>query len=184
MSGHAERPLQVLFVCTANISRSPYMELRAKATVGAVGATGVEFASAGVDGVDGYAMDPAMAAELESRGIDPSGFRSRRLAPAMVSSADLVLTAEARHRGVILDEHPAAARRVFTFGQADLALARLDPGVSPESLVSVLAATRGAASASLDIVDPYRRGAEAAAACALIIDGLIERLLPRLQVPA
>ena len=41
-------------------------------------------------------------------------------------------------------------------------------------------AARGGASADLDIVDPYRRGPEAARACALILDKVVDRLLARL----
>ena len=53
--------LQVLFVCTANISRSPYLELRARSLAGDAP---VDFASAGVHARDGTLIDPAMAVEL------------------------------------------------------------------------------------------------------------------------
>jgi hypothetical protein len=41
-------------------------------------------------------------------------------------------------------------------------------------------AARGGATADLDVVDPYRRGPEAARACALILDKIVDRLLARL----
>ena len=41
-------PLRVLFVCTANIARSPYLEVRARQLAGP--GVGVEFGSAGVPG--------------------------------------------------------------------------------------------------------------------------------------
>jgi sulfate adenylyltransferase len=99
----------------------------------------------------------------------------------MVDAADLVLTAEASHRAAILDEHPAATRKVLTMGQADRALDRLDAHLAPADLPAALVAARGPATADLDIVDPYRRGPEAARACALILDTLVDRLLARLS---
>ena len=99
---------------------------------------------------------------------------------SVLARADLVLTAEAGHRAAILDEHPIATRKVLTVGQADRALDRIAPDVPAKDLVTALVAARGGASADLDIVDPYRRGAEAARACALILDTVVDRLLARL----
>jgi sulfate adenylyltransferase len=169
--------LQVLFVCTANISRSPYLELVARSRSDGA----IEFASAGVWAHDGTLIDPAMAVELTARGIGSDAFRSRRLTGSMIGRADLVLTAEARHRAAILDEHPIATRKVLTIGQADRALDRIEPDVPASDLAAALVAARGGATEDLDIVDPYRRGPEAARACALILDRLVDRLLARLM---
>ncbi len=174
-------PLRVLFVCTANISRSPYLELVARSRAGG---DGVRFASAGVYARDDTRIDPAMAVELTARGITSEDFRSRRLTGAMVDEADLVLTAEASHRAAILDEHPIATRKVLTVGQADQALDRLEPGVTGTDVPAALVAVRGGATAQLDIVDPYRRGSEAARACATILDVVVGRLLARLAPDA
>jgi sulfate adenylyltransferase len=171
--------LQVLFVCTANVSRSPYLELVARARAGD---GGPGFSSAGVYARNDTLIDPAMAVELTERGIASDDFRSRRLTGAMVDEADLVLTAEASHRAAILDEHPIATRKVLTIGQADRALDRLDSGVALDDLPAALVAVRGGATADLDIVDPYRRGPEAARACALILDKVVDRLLERMGV--
>jgi sulfate adenylyltransferase len=173
--------LQVLFVCTANISRSPYLELVARHGAGADGSDdGLVFASAGVYARDDSVIDPAMAVELTARGIASDHFRSRRLTPGMVDEADLVLTAEASHRAAILDDLPIATRKVLTVGQADRALDRVGPDVERAAFPAALVAARGGATADLDIVDPYRRGPEAARACALILDKVVERLLARL----
>ncbi len=51
-------------------------------------------------------------------GLDVSGFRSRRLTGELVDEADLVLTAERRHRQFILDDHAHAFGKVLTLGQA------------------------------------------------------------------
>jgi sulfate adenylyltransferase len=170
--------LRILFVCTANISRSPYLELVARARAGEE--LGVTFSSAGVYARNDTLVDPGMAVELTARGIASADFRSRRLTPALLDEADLVLTAEASHRAAILDEHPVASRKVLTVGQADRALDRLEPGVGRAELAAALVAARGGATADLDIVDPYRQGPEAARACALILDVVVDRLLARL----
>ena len=177
MAPDDDEQLHVLFVCTANICRSPYMELLARDRAGD---GPVRFSSAGVSAWDDTLIDPAMAVELSSRGIESDEFRSRRVDAGILARADLVLTAEAAHRVRILDEHPGATRKVLTFGQADQALTRIDPGVAPADLPAALVAARGGAPVSLDIADPYRLGAEAARVAALEIDGLVERLLTRL----
>jgi len=169
--------LQVLFVCTANISRSPYLELRARSLAGDAA---VDFASAGVHARNDTLVDPAMAVELAARGIASDDFRSRRVTGSIIGAADLVLTAEAGHRAAILDEHPVASRKVLTVGQADRALDRIGAEVPPAEVGAALVAARGGATADLDVVDPYRRGPEAARACALILDRVVERLLARL----
>ncbi len=182
MPSDTSERLQVLFVCTANISRSPYLELTARARSGAQ--PGLTFSSAGVHARDDTLVDPGMAVELTARGIASEDFRSRRLTPSLVDEADLILTAEAAHRAAILDEHPIATRKVLTVGQADRALDRLDPGLGRAGFATALVAARGGATADLDIVDPYRRGPEAAHACALILDTVVDRLLARLTADA
>ena len=174
--------LRILFVCTANISRSPYLELAARARGGEQ--LGVTFSSAGVYARNDTLVDPGMAVELTARGIASEDFRSRRLTPSLVDEADLVLTAEASHRAAILDEHPIATRKVLTVGQADRALDRLDASVGRAEFAAALVAARGGATVDLDIVDPYRRGPEAARACALILDTVVDRLVARLTTDA
>jgi protein-tyrosine-phosphatase len=142
----------------------------------------VAFESAGVHARDDTLIDPAMAVELQARGIVSADFRSRRVTAAILRDADLVLTAEAAHRAAILDEHPAATRKVLTIGQADRALDRVEGGLVPADLTDALVRLRGGATADLDVVDPYRRGQEAAAACAQILDKVLLRLLAKLGV--
>ncbi len=53
-------------------------------------------------------MDPPTAAELVRLGGDPSGFVARDLTVAFCEAADLILTATAEHRAVVLQESPRA----------------------------------------------------------------------------
>ena len=170
-------PLRVLFVCTANICRSAYAGVRAAQLLGE-GAP-VVVGSAGTHGWVDHPMDAPMAAELRARGGVPDAFRSRRLTGALVADADLLLTAETRHRAFVLDEWPAAVRRTFTLQQfADLADAA--PDLDARALVTEAARLRKPAKPSGDVLDPYGRGQEAAAACAGQLEALLAAIVPRL----
>ena len=182
------RPLRVLFVCTANICRSPYLQLAATARAGDAA---VEFTSAGTHGLTDQPMNPPMVDALLRRNPEAAAgveaFRSRPLTRAMVEEADLVVTAEATHRTYVLDEVPAAFRKTFTLGQLAEAVQRLDAeaaGLDRDALLRLLGERRGTAAPALDVVDPYGRGAEAAEACATVIDAHLDVVVPRLTQTA
>jgi sulfate adenylyltransferase len=170
-------PLKVLFVCTANICRSPSIELLAQQAC--PDTTDIVFGSAGTHGTDGSAINPELAAALPA-GLDSSAFRSRRLTGALLDDADLVLTMETAHRSFILDDHPTLFRKVFTLGQFAQAVDRAPDGLDREALLAHVAATRGNADPALDVPDPYRRGAEAASGCVARLDELLHVVLPAL----
>jgi len=174
-TGPTTRPLRVLFVCTANICRSPYMELTARRMV--PDESDIVFSSAGTHGFDAVEMDAEMASRLNGGAV---AFRSRPLTRELLDGADLVLTAEASHRAFILDEQPGLFRKVFTLGQAAAAIGRLEPGLPREELLARLAQSRGSADPTLDVTDPYRRGPEAAAEAAERIERLLAVVLPAL----
>jgi sulfate adenylyltransferase len=175
-----QRPLNVLFVCTANICRSPYMQLRSDRL--AAGA-GIVFSSAGTHGFDDKPADRTMAVVMAQRGIEQdaiAAFRSRPLTRQVVEEADLILTAEASHRAYLLEDMPGAFRKTFTLGQFADSLTRIDPSLTGHELVTAIGHSRAGAETSHDISDPYRRGLEAAADCADQIDGLLQVALSRL----
>ncbi|WP_435745277.1 adenylyl-sulfate kinase [Nocardioides sp. SYSU DS0663] len=172
------RPLNVLFVCTANICRSPFMELVARRLAGP-DAT-VTFASAGTHGFRDHPMDEVMSGTLASRGAEAGGFTSRPVTPRLVDQADLVLTAEAAHRTYLLDDQPSAFKKVFTLGQFAEAVRAADPSLTGRALVEAVGERRGPADVALDVADPYRRGPEAAEQAAAGIEGLLRLVVPRL----
>ncbi|MDO9497315.1 MAG: adenylyl-sulfate kinase, partial [Nocardioides sp.] len=172
-----ERPaLQVLFVCTANICRSPYMELSARAA--SADQPGVQFRSAGTHGFREHPMDAVMAEALGRREVDSGDFISRPLSAALIEQADLILTAETSHRAFILDDHPRDFRKVFTLGQFAESVANFD--LAGHELVLAIGSRRGTAEQRLDVHDPYGRGPEAAEACATQIDELLRVVVPAL----
>ena len=168
--------MKVLFVCTANICRSPSAEALARAA----GLPDLEFSSAGTHATDGEPINPDMVAVLPAA-LDTSRFRSRRLTRAHLEDADLVVTMEAAHRTFVLDDHPAMFRKVFTLGQLAKALEPAPEGLDRDGLLAHLGATRRNADPALDVPDPYRRGAEAASGCVARLDELLRTVLPALS---
>jgi sulfate adenylyltransferase len=168
--------LSVLFVCTANICRSPFLELYARAHLGSAG---VSFASAGTHGFVGHPISEEMGVEAATHwGLDVGSFRSRRLTGDLVDEADLVLTAERRHQQFILDEHGHANRLVLSLGQAVRAAATITPSDDATGLLGELARSRGMAEASDDIADPYRQGAAAQSAATRRMSAMLDALRP------
>lgn len=169
-------PLHVLFVCTANISRSPYLELSARLLAG--DDSGVTFASAGTHGLDARAMDEGMV-PLLPEGAAADAHASRRLTAELLEDADLVLTAEATHRTFILEEFPQHFRKVFTVGQFAATIEE-HPGLRRRELVAAAAARRSPARPEHDIADPYRRGAAASETAAATMTRMLDVIVPRL----
>jgi sulfate adenylyltransferase len=173
------KPLKVLFVCTANICRSPYMELTARHLAG--NDPTLEFASAGTHGFTDEPMNQPMVDVLQPGTTGHDDFRSRRLTSAELEWADIVLTAEASHRQFILDDNPALFRKVFTLGQFIEAVADIGAGIHGRELLGELQRRRGPATADLDVADPYRRGDKAARTAADHIDRLLRAAVTALS---
>jgi sulfate adenylyltransferase len=174
----AVRPLSVLFVCTANICRSPFMEITARDLAGPDAP--LVFSSAGTHGFREYPMDTVMAGTLDERGLSGEEFLSRPLTAALIEDADLVITAEASHRRFILDDHAAAFRKVFTLGQVAEAVRTSPENLSGEELLRALGDRRGASEPQSDVRDPYGRGASAAREAAEQIDEMLRVVVPAL----
>ncbi|MFG2164364.1 arsenate reductase/protein-tyrosine-phosphatase family protein [Micromonospora chersina] len=118
----------VLFVCHANMCRSPMAEFIARRLLRDLP---VAVASAGTDALDGAAMHPYAVEVAAGTGADPAAFRTRRLRPEHLTRAGLVLTATRRQRSICTALAPAALPRTFTLRQfARLAAAA---GEAPEA---------------------------------------------------
>jgi protein-tyrosine-phosphatase len=174
-------PLRVLFVCTANICRSPVMEVLARDLAGDPEQSGVEFTSAGTHARDGHPFNPDMTPTLPAT-LDPDAagaFRSRHLSTAILDEADLVLTAESVHRQHILDDRPQLHRKVFTLGQFEAIVAE-QPGLSGRELVAAAGQRRTPSAPEHDVADPYRRGKAAAQQATGTITAMLSVIVPRL----
>jgi len=169
--------LKVLFVCTANICRSAYAEVVARQLAGPD--SSLVFDSAGTRGFDSEPMNPPMAAEAAQRGADPHGFRSKRLTLPLIDEADLIFTAEAAHRRLILEDRPLAMRKAFSLGQFARGL-QAAPSGDQASLLTRVREKAATAHDDDDIEDPYNRGHRVAQVVSSQIEALLTLILPAL----
>lgn len=154
MTGH--RRFAILAICTANICRSPMIEVLLREELDP---ELFEVASAGVQGWDRQPMDAMAAMELMRFGHSPGKFRSHAIDTYLVDSADLILTATKAHRSEVLALNPRALRRTFTLVEF-AALCEKVEGAYPTELVAEAARQRSLAPVDIDIGDPYRRSPE------------------------
>ena len=113
----------VLFVCTANICRSPMAEAVFNA-LAEDGALPFRARSAGTAALEGRAMAPNALAALEEAGIYPGPHAARQVGEEMVGGSELVLA--------ITPEHAATVRRVGAPGpDAEVISSRADPRGPP-----------------------------------------------------
>ena len=109
---------RVLVVCTGNVCRSPYIERRLAQLLAG---TGVEVSSAGTRALVGAPIEPGSVEALVGLEADALAFASRQVTMAMLSEADLVITATQHHRREVVALVPAVLRRTFSLGElADL----------------------------------------------------------------
>ncbi|MGP5249665.1 arsenate reductase/protein-tyrosine-phosphatase family protein [Corynebacterium variabile] len=105
--------MNILFVCTGNICRSPVAEYLLRDLVG----EGLTVGSAGIAGLTGYAMDPRSVEYLRLRGIDGNNFAARRISRRILKEPDLIVGFEQDHVNECLALQPAAISRTFRLCQ-------------------------------------------------------------------
>lgn len=162
--------MRVLFVCTANICRSPYAEARALQA----GLRQVAFASAGTLPLTGASMDDVMELELRSRGGQPPD-TSRGLSQQLVGAADLILTMTGQQRSFVIDSYPRRLTNVLLLGQAARASLGLAAGLAGERFCQELWVNRGPEDCA--VPDPIGQGPAAAHEVADQIDAYLTPLL-------
>ncbi|CAM3355640.1 hypothetical protein NODU109028_13390 [Nocardioides dubius] len=172
----------VLFVCVANICRSPVAERLFELRLADAGFGGsVEVASAGVRAIDGREMAPESQRTLVERGGNAERFGSRICDTELLAHADLVLTATRGIRSAMLADTPQALRRSFTLTEfvalAEEVVAR---GPAPEDMASLIAScamVRGSVPVpEPDIADPYGKAPKNYDLAAEQIDDAVTRL--------
>jgi len=144
---------EILAVCTANICRSPMIELLLRQRLDA---ERFSIGSAGVYGWSRAPVDSMVTLELARFGVRAAGFQSRSLTDQAIEQADLILAATREHRAHILGRSPDALRKTYTL----LEFAALMDGQgaeSPEALVEEVFKRRSQAGQGIDLPDPYRQ---------------------------
>lgn len=149
--------MQVLFVCTGNICRSPIAERLATSRGERIGPSGFSASSAGTHAVIGHPIHPEAAVVLQALGGDPIAFTARQLTAKIASSADLILTMTRAHRNAVLELAPHRLQRTFTLTEASRLISE-----HGARTVTDLAARRSllAADETLDIPDPIGQSPE------------------------
>lgn len=152
----ADNPVKVLFVCRANVCRSPMAEAIFNA-LAEDGDLPLWAASAGIAALAGEDMAPNSRAALEEVGIYARRHRARQVGEAMLEEADLVLAMSPRQVATLCRHLGSLSDRVYTLPEYAL-------GAPPEE----------------GIPDPYGHTMTAYRASMRqlleCVDGLIERL--------
>jgi protein-tyrosine-phosphatase len=108
----------VLFVCTANMCRSPLAEVLFRDLLRRNGQLGDwRVHSAGVGVVHGQPATEFSRQVAAERGLDLSSHRSRPVDRASMQAADLVLVMDAGHRQALREGYPQSADRVHLLSE-------------------------------------------------------------------
>lgn len=110
----------VLFVCTANVCRSPmaaalFSDLVAKSGL----ADSWHVGSAGTQVFDGFPASRLTQSVLQERGLGASDHRAHQLTADLLQAYDLVLVMEQGHRESLCMEFPEFADRVHLITELD-----------------------------------------------------------------
>ncbi len=109
------KPYRLVFVCTANICRSPMAAGFARA-YGESRGWPIEVRSAGIMGLINHHADPLAIKVMAEVGVDISDHRSSGVTDELVDWADHILVMEMRHATTLRQRHPASDSKVLMLG--------------------------------------------------------------------
>jgi protein-tyrosine-phosphatase len=109
--------MNILFVCTGNVSRSFLAEMLLKNEAKRLQLKDVVVSSAGVSAFNGMPADPEMVKYLSQKGVPAEKFASRSITKEDVDKADLILVMEKPHLRTIEDQWPDAKDKVELLGR-------------------------------------------------------------------
>jgi protein-tyrosine-phosphatase len=150
--------MNILFVCTGNVSRSFLAEMLLKNEVKQHHLKNIEVSSAGVSAYPGIPADPEMVNYLSKIGVPYENHEARAITKDDVDQADLILVMEKAHFEIIKSEWPQIEHKMELLGKY----------IAPDQ-------------AEDDVIDPYGRSAYyyrlAQSQITLAIRSLMKRLL-------
>ena len=178
--GGPVEPFGVLFVCTGNICRSPTAEALARRELARYPGAPLEVSSAGSHALEGNPAASRSMLAASTRGASLERHFARELTRRRVRSAGLILCMAAEHRPFVLSYDRSAADRTFLLATFARVAGEWDwLAGSPAELVA-LAAEHGRELDGDDVDDPLGHPAEAYAACAERLDGLVTPVIAAL----
>jgi protein-tyrosine phosphatase len=108
--------MNILFVCTANVSRSFLAEQLFRHEAKKAGIVGVEAASAGVADLSGSPPDPKMIEHLFKQEIGFDRHAARQVDPELVQWADRILAMEQFHAEILKERYPQSVEKIALLG--------------------------------------------------------------------
>ncbi len=111
------KPLRIIIVCTANVTRSPYFAQRLRNALDEkadIHRRPILVESAGVRAFAGSPPHPVIKIVAEMNGFTLAGHRSKPFTRAMMKKADLVLTMERWQAENLLEKFPELEGKVFS----------------------------------------------------------------------
>lgn len=108
------KPFKVLFVCTANICRTPIAKYYLLDKLRSNGLDGlIEVLSAGTWAQEGHPAAENSVVVCRENGIDASGHVATNLTTGIVNEADLILCMSERHKKDLLSVFPHSAEKIY-----------------------------------------------------------------------
>lgn len=108
--------MNIIFICTANVSRSFLAEMLFRDEINRRCLKGVSVSSAGINAVPGYPPDAKMIEYLIDREIPVAAHVSRRIQQEDVDGANRIFVMEKRQADEIVRRWPRAADKVELLG--------------------------------------------------------------------
>jgi protein-tyrosine phosphatase len=148
--------MNVVFVCTGNLCRSPMAEGLMKHALIQRGCNGVEVTSVGTWAYLGNPAMPEAVELLSQRGIDLAEHRSRPVDEAELDAADVIVVMTSVHVRELKSMYPQVLPKVLMLKE----LAEIEPSPDPGNgtpearLRGLLTGTRPPSRRSLDVDDP------------------------------
>jgi protein-tyrosine phosphatase len=107
----------ILFVCTANICRSPVAEVLLRAKLAAAGLADWTVSSAGTWAEKNHTAAPFSIALMAARGLDIQAHRSQPVTEPLMQQVDLLLCLETGHAKTLQAAYPAQRDKIYTIRQ-------------------------------------------------------------------
>ncbi|MFH1082216.1 MAG: hypothetical protein ABIE47_08730 [Pseudomonadota bacterium] len=123
--------MNILFVCSANVSRSFLAEKLLKKELERQNIKDVSVSSAGLYTFDLNQADQNMVAYLSKRGIPPGEHKPKQISKQDIDWANMILVMENDHATKIIDLWPEAKDKLVFFGRFVSAGPSIDDIVDP-----------------------------------------------------